>query len=261
MTSSRFNPLIFLGISLLAGIHYHGHVHAFVPPTPTMTSTETSSSTRLYQQDTDTKEKQQKQQPRQAWNVLRFVQQSSKFAAFPSLLPRKPPTQSRIQPGQVLWQPSSKQFFEWAVLDDVIMGGVSASTVDNASGLWKGMVTDANNGGFVGIRSTPNVQLDLTACRGLEWTLAATPNMPRRLKVVVRDSTDFNGIAWTASVEVPSAGNNANKSNSKSHSTINRSCPRGLHKLSRTAPPKMALTRPKLHPFNWCIPNLSTKVP
>lgn len=83
------------------------------------------------------------------------------------------------------------------------MGGVSYSTLDNASGLWKGSVTDANNGGFVGIRSTPNVQLDMTQCGGLEWTFQTTQSMPRRLKVVLRDSTDFNGIAWTATVNVP----------------------------------------------------------
>jgi hypothetical protein len=83
------------------------------------------------------------------------------------------------------------------------MGGVSDSSVDNASGLWRGTVTDENNGGFVGIRTTPNVNLDLSSCRGLEWKFQTSANMPGRLKVVLRDSEDFNGIAWSTSADIP----------------------------------------------------------
>jgi hypothetical protein len=192
-----------------------------VPPTASrLLSTSSSSSswskTRLYQER------------RQPWNVFRSFQQSSKFISLPSLpfsSPSSPKTQT-IQPGQVVWQPLTPSYtspgsssggttttpllFQWAPLDDVVMGGVSSSTMDNGSGRWKGFVTDANSGGFVGIRSTPNVQLDVSACRGLEFKFQAATtdnNMPRRIKVVVRDSTDFNGIAWTISVDLPPKSN------------------------------------------------------
>jgi hypothetical protein len=191
-----------------------------VPPTaspnPLLSSSSSSSSlskTRLYQER------------RQPWNVFRSFQQSSKFVSLPFLpfsSSSSPKTQT-IQPGQVIWQPltpssnpkspsstttTTTPLFQWAPLDDVVMGGVSYSTMDNGSGRWKGLVTDANNGGFVGIRSTPNVQLGLSACRGLElkFQAATDNNMPRRIKVVVRDSTDFNGIAWTMSVDLPKNG-------------------------------------------------------
>lgn len=172
-------------------------IMGFVPrglQTPTKPS---SSTTELYEQQTSDK------QGRKPWNVFRFVQQSSRFVTPPFA---SSSSKQAVQPGQVLWQPGRKQqqLFQWAPLDDVVMGGVSYSTLDNASGLWKGSVTDANSGGFVGIRSTPNVQLDLTKCKGLEWTFQSSSNMPRRLKVVLRDSTDFNGIAWTTSVDIPS---------------------------------------------------------
>ncbi|CAB9507300.1 Complex I intermediate-associated protein 30 domain containing protein [Seminavis robusta] len=162
-------------------------------------------TTKLQQQTTSDKEDATKER-RQPWDVLRFVRQSSKFVNLP-FTPSKS-TSDTIQPGQVIWAPSSKLFFEWAPLDDVVMGGVSSSKVDNRSGLWKGTVTDANNGGFVGMRSTPpSVKLDLSKCQGLEWTFQTTNNMPQRLKVVLRDSNDFNGIAWTACINVPASKN------------------------------------------------------
>jgi Complex I intermediate-associated protein 30 (CIA30) len=175
---------------------------------PTEQSTTRTTPTELFQ---STSEKDTtKEKGRQPWDVIRFVQQSSKFVSLP-FVPSGPKKTKSISPGQVIWKPtssSSDKIFQWAPLDDVVMGGVSRSTVDNASGLWKGTVTDANNGGFVGIRSTPpTLQLDLTRCQGLEITFQTSPNMPQRLKVVLRDSSDFNGIAWTASVNVPTSGN------------------------------------------------------
>lgn len=141
---------------------------------------------------------------RQPWNPFRFLQQSSQFV---SVLPTRPAStskstdrQGKIRPGTVLWKAgdSSTNDFEFAPLDDVVMGGVSSSNFDKATGKWKGKVTDANNGGFVGIRSTPFVDYDLSDCKGIEWTLAGT-EQDMRLKVVLRDSTEFNGIGWTTS--------------------------------------------------------------
>ena len=78
------------------------------------------------------------------------------------------------------------------------MGGASSSTVDNNTGTWTGTVTDANNGGFVGIRSTPfesGLSLDMSGCRGVELRLRRGGG--QRFKFIVRDSTDFNGVCWT----------------------------------------------------------------
>lgn len=160
---------------------------------------------------------------RRPWNFFRFLQQTSRFMSpFPSPIPSSSASngvggyweEGPVPPGTVLWRPGNSNndptttgtrnnIFTFAPLDDVVMGGVSSSTFDGATGIWKGIVTDANNGGFVGIRSTPlplNViqKIDLSRCRGIEWTLAGT-DKDMRLKVVLRDSTEFNGVGWTSS--------------------------------------------------------------
>lgn len=81
------------------------------------------------------------------------------------------------------------------------MGGASSSTFDNVSGTWTGQVTDANNGGFIGIRSFPACQWDMSACQGIEFKLRGG-KLGKRFKVVIRDSTDFNGVCWTTSVDI-----------------------------------------------------------
>jgi hypothetical protein len=145
---------------------------------------------------------------RQSWDFFRFVKQSSRFVSlFPirgakssSSSSSSKDRQGKIQPGTVLWKAgdTKNNDFDFAPLDDVVMGGVSSSNFDTATGKWKGIVTDANNGGFIGIRSTPFVDYDLSACKGIEWTFAGTDN-DMRLKVVLRDSTEFNGVGWTSS--------------------------------------------------------------
>ena len=138
---------------------------------------------------------------RKPWEFFRFVSQSSKFV--PSPFQSKPPLRV-VQPGDILWRPESpSNEFSFAPLDDVVMGGASASNFDNASGIWRGRVTDANNGGFVGIRNTPYVQWDMRSnnCRGLELKLRSK-GKSGRFKVGIRDSVDFNGIVWNSSVDV-----------------------------------------------------------
>jgi hypothetical protein len=113
---------------------------------------------------------------------------------------------NNLTEGETLWAPSSAQnFFSFAPLDDVVMGGASSSTIDNNTGVWSGKVTDANNGGFVGIRSTPfrnEMSLDMKDCRGIE--LKVRLGNGRRFKFVVRDSTEFNGICWTTAFDATS---------------------------------------------------------
>lgn len=136
-------------------------------------------------------------QERRPWEFFRFVQQSSRFI---DILPRKT-VKRTIQPGDELWKPVDMQKdFDFAPLDDVVMGGASSSTFDGATGKWRGEVTDANSGGFIGIRSTPVVDLDMSNCQGIEIRLKSDKKL--RLKVVLRDSTEFNGIGWTSSKEI-----------------------------------------------------------
>jgi Complex I intermediate-associated protein 30 (CIA30) len=137
---------------------------------------------------------------RVAWDGLRFLQQSSKFIAWPSLLARQPKKGSNVlSPGDVIWTVGSNDnTFTMAPLDDVVMGGASASTFDATTGMWSATVTDANNGGFVGLRNTPALVYDATACRGLTWDVRLVGTTAERpVKFVLRDSTDFNGVTHT----------------------------------------------------------------
>ena len=110
-------------------------------------------------------------------------------------------------PGETLWTPSSADnIFDFAPLDDVVMGGASSSNIDNNTGIWSGTVTDANSGGFVGIRSAPfrrGASLDMSGCKGVELRLRKGDG--RRFKFVVRDSTEFNGVCWTTEFDAKNA--------------------------------------------------------
>lgn len=146
---------------------------------------------------------------RKPWEFFRFVSQSSKFVTPPSLPfigGGKKGTTRKVKPGEILWTPSSSSnIFSFAPLDDVVMGGASSSNVDNNTGMWTGTVTDANNGGFVGIRSTPfqnGSVLDMSGCKGVELRLRKGDG--QRYKFVARDSTEFNGICWTTAFDVGS---------------------------------------------------------
>lgn len=145
---------------------------------------------------------------RQPWDVLRFVRQSSRFVS-PPKVPFFPSGRPKVvRPGDIIWSPSSSSSsnpFQWAPLDDVVMGGVSSSTVDNGTGVWRGTVSSANSGGFVGVRSTPmNVPLDMSKCKGIELVLRGGDG--KRFKAVVRDSDEFNGVCWTSSFDAPKKG-------------------------------------------------------
>lgn len=157
---------------------------------------------------------------RRPWDFFRFLQQSSRFV---TVLPSPSATFGAINggrpvpPGTLLWTAGgggdagtgTTNVFTFSPLDDVVMGGASSSSFDGATGKWRGTVTDANNGGFVGIRSTPYAdRIDLSRCKGVEWTLAGTDD-DMRLKVVLRDSSEFNGVGWTSSRDTtkgPSGG-------------------------------------------------------
>lgn len=140
---------------------------------------------------------------RRPWDMMRFLKQSSNFISLPLPFGKSEAPQT-IEPRDILWEPSVYASFQWAPLDDIVMGGVSSSTVDNVSGLWSGEVSEANSGGFVGIRTKPfSYPLDMSQCSGIEFELEGSTG--RRIKAIVRDSTDFNGICWTSSFDIESS--------------------------------------------------------
>ena len=129
------------------------------------------------------------------WDWRRFLSQSSKFVSLPSLGAAAPAR--AVGPGDAV----DVALFP---LDDVVMGGASASTFDNAARRWTGTVTTRNSGGFVGVRSrTLSPPLDASRASGLSLTVRSGAAL--RYKVVLRDSTDFNGVAHTASFDVRGA--------------------------------------------------------
>jgi hypothetical protein len=235
----RFS-LFFQAILLLLIVY----VQAFTQRSPYATASERTSSpspSALFADATQTPTSTRRRQP---WNVFRFVQQSSKFV---SVLPQKKTSSKPIKPGDVVWEQApntdrnakNSVDFTFAPLDDVVMGGASSSTVTSWGG-WIGSVTDANNGGFVGIRSTPYFQYNLDQCRGLELTVRTRSKAKRRYKLGLRDSKEFNGIVWNASFLV----NGSNRSGSSATTTTVRI------PFSKLVPTLFARTVPDAPAFN-----------
>mmetsp|Transcript_25895 Transcript_25895/g.40196 ORF Transcript_25895/g.40196 Transcript_25895/m.40196 type:complete len:265 (-) Transcript_25895:207-1001(-) len=140
---------------------------------------------------------------RTPWDAGRFIKQSSKFINVNPFQPK--PVTVVVQPGDVIWSAGGvNNKFSWSPLDDVVMGGASESNFDANTGIWSGTVTSANNGGFVGIRTSPSFALDMEQCQGIELKLKGGNG--RRFKFIVRDSTDFNGVCWTSSFDAPQSG-------------------------------------------------------
>ncbi|CAL5214190.1 unnamed protein product [Lathyrus oleraceus] len=112
-----------------------------------------------------------------------------------------------LRKGKLLFgfEGESYRQLSWGALDDVVMGGVSESTfqIDSngsenggPTGVFKGVVSSANNGGFTSIRtknfSEPE---DLSAYDGLEFRLKGDG---RRYKVIIRTSPDWDALGYTA---------------------------------------------------------------
>ena len=195
-------------ISLAVSLQPHGAT-AFSSPTTGATTTIQSRTTLT---PTQLHAESDAQAERQPWDAFRFVRQSSRFIRPPN--PFRTSGAARVvQPGDVMWSAGDDKNgggndaaigpkMTWAPLDDVVMGGVSSSEFDNNTGMWGGTVSSTNNGGFVGIRTTPfDPPLDMAGCRGIELRLRGGD--AKRFKAVVRDSTEFNGVCWTSSFDAP----------------------------------------------------------
>lgn len=99
----------------------------------------------------------------------------------------------------------SSRDLPWGALDDVVMGGVSESTfrIDptggengKPTGLFTGIVSTSNNGGFTSIR-TKNFTIpeDVSAYDGFELRIKGDG---RRYKLIVRTSRDWDTVGYTS---------------------------------------------------------------
>ncbi|KAI4332508.1 hypothetical protein L6164_017412 [Bauhinia variegata] len=115
-----------------------------------------------------------------------------------------------IQRGKLLFgfEGDNYRQLSWGALDDVVMGGVSESNFQidpngsengGPTGVFKGVVSTANNGGFTSIR-TKNFSAaeNLSAYDGLELRLKGDG---RRYKMIIRTSRDWDTVGYTASFD------------------------------------------------------------
>ncbi|XP_019247599.1 PREDICTED: uncharacterized protein LOC109227055 isoform X2 [Nicotiana attenuata] len=115
-----------------------------------------------------------------------------------------------LRTGKLVFGYEGNSFKElpWGALDDVVMGGVSQSTFQidltggengGPTGLFKGVVTTANNGGFASIRTKNFSEPEnLSAYDGLELRLKGDG---RRYKLIVRISRDWDAVGYTSSFD------------------------------------------------------------
>jgi hypothetical protein len=149
------------------------------------------------------------------WDLGRFVKTLSYFGAIPFLSDcdwfqqwfgsRSHPTVTmNSQPASPLFdftQPSSQLKEVWGALDDVVMGGVSQSSIrfkENAAE-FSGLVSTANSGGFASVR-TRNFEpaIDLSPYTGVTLRVRGDGN---RYKFMLRCETRWDGVAYSYSFD------------------------------------------------------------
>jgi len=115
-----------------------------------------------------------------------------------------------LENGKLLFGSEDGNFkdLSWGALDDVVMGGVSQSTfqIDTTggenggpTGIFKGVVSTANNGGFTSIRTRNfSAPENLSAYDGFEVRIKGDG---RRYKLIVRTSTDWDAMGYISSFD------------------------------------------------------------
>mgnify|MGYP003572143940 CR=1 FL=1 len=93
----------------------------------------------------------------------------------------------------------SKDTPVWRTVDDVVMGGISASgfKVVDGVGVFQGTVSLENNGGFASARSKPRLH-DLSAYEGLVLRVKGDG---KRYSVRLRTSPAFDGVSYQAEIQ------------------------------------------------------------
>ncbi|WP_404790371.1 CIA30 family protein [Altericista sp. CCNU0014] len=145
-----------------------------------------------------------------AWDFSRFIQTLNYFEAIPLLSwvqkmfsGSTPPPAPQPQAGIVFdFRASSTPLSQtWGALDDVVMGGVSASTLQQEpeGALFTGYVSTANSGGFASAR-TRNFEppLNVAGYAGLELSLKGDG---KRYKFLTRDEDSWDSVAYAYSFD------------------------------------------------------------
>lgn len=145
-----------------------------------------------------------------AWDFGRFLQTLNYFEAVPlfswvqkMLLGATPPPTPQPQAGIVFdFRATATPLGQiWGALDDVVMGGISASTIQQEpdGALFTGYVSTANSGGFASVR-TRNFEppLNLSGYAGLEVSLKGDG---KRYKFLLRDGDSWDSVAYAYSFD------------------------------------------------------------
>ncbi len=151
---------------------------------------------------------------RTQWDFNRFVQTLDYFEAIPivswlqkQFQPRPTPQadlKTATETDMILFDFSNGSIEirnTWGALDDVVMGGVSDSTIriENGAAIFSGNVSTANSGGFASVR-TRNFEpaIDLSAYTGIELQVKGDGN---RYKFLVRDSDGWDSVGYSQSFD------------------------------------------------------------
>lgn len=98
-------------------------------------------------------------------------------------------------------QPSPEIKSTWGAVDDVVMGGVSASNLRLVSGvaLFSGNVSTANSGGFASVRNRNfEPPLDLSDYEGIQLRVKGDG---KRYKIIMRSEGKWDGISYCYSFD------------------------------------------------------------
>lgn len=132
---------------------------------------------------------------RPPWDGFRALRTAAFFGALPNPLNAFSPNpgSKQIKAGETLWSAQNPKSLVWGPLDDVVMGGASESFLKGTT--WKGTIV-TEGGGFAGIRTQPiKPAFDVSSCAGLKVRVKGGDG--QRFKLIIRDSYDWNGIAWS----------------------------------------------------------------
>lgn len=147
---------------------------------------------------------------RRPWDAGRFFQTLAFFEAIPVLswfqsmfFPAPPPQPVALQADVIFdFQNASDAVIKaWGALDDVVMGGVSASSLQlNPEGaIFTGVVSTDNSGGFASVRSRNfEPSLDLSRFTGIELRLRGDG---QRYKFFIRDEDSWDSLAYSHSFD------------------------------------------------------------
>jgi Complex I intermediate-associated protein 30 (CIA30) len=146
-----------------------------------------------------------------AWDLGRFIQTLNYFEAVPlfswvqkMFMGVTPPPTPQPQAGTVFdfrAAASTPLSQIWGALDDVVMGGVSASALQQEpeGARFTGYVSTANSGGFASVR-TRNFEppLNLSGYAGLEVSVKGDG---KRYKFLIRDEDSWDSVAYAYSFD------------------------------------------------------------